>query len=302
MDILITGGTVFVSRAAAEYFAARGHRVSVLNRGNGVQPDNVTHIKADRHTLGDTLRDRHFDAVLDICAYSPDDVSDLLDALGGFGTYILISSSAVYPETLPQPFNEGQKCGENSIWGDYGVKKLAAEELLRSRTDDYYILRPPYLYGAGNNLYREAFMFECAERGQPVYLPKDGSMKLQFFHVRDLCRFMELLLAEKPAQRIFNTGNTSAVSVREWAELCYAAAGKTPEIRYVPESVPQRSYFPFYDYEYFLDVTAQSALMGGLTPLEEGLREAYDWWRSGGRDSVRKKPLLEYIDREINHI
>ena len=30
----------------------------------------------------------------------------LLDALGGYGQYVLISSSAVYPETLSQPFRE----------------------------------------------------------------------------------------------------------------------------------------------------------------------------------------------------
>ena len=36
MKILVTGGTVFVSRAAAAYFAAQGHDVSVLNRATAV--------------------------------------------------------------------------------------------------------------------------------------------------------------------------------------------------------------------------------------------------------------------------
>ena len=56
MDILVTGGPVFVSRSTAEYFAGRGHNVFVLNRGNDVQSVGVTHIKADRHALGDMLK------------------------------------------------------------------------------------------------------------------------------------------------------------------------------------------------------------------------------------------------------
>ena len=33
MKILVTGGTVFVSKYAAQYFAQKGHEVFVLNRG-----------------------------------------------------------------------------------------------------------------------------------------------------------------------------------------------------------------------------------------------------------------------------
>ena len=35
-----------------------------------------------------------------------------------------------------------------------------------------------------NNVYREAFVFDCALADRKFYLPKDGSMKLQFFHVK----------------------------------------------------------------------------------------------------------------------
>ena len=52
-----------------------------------------------------------------------------------------------------------------------------------------HILRPPYLYEPMNNVYREAFVFDCALADRKFYLPKDGSMKLQFFHVK---RFMQV--------------------------------------------------------------------------------------------------------------
>ena len=50
-----------------------------------------------------------------------------------------------------------------------------------------------YLYGPMNNVYREAFVFECALKERAFYLPKDGRMNLHFFHVHDLCLFMDIL-------------------------------------------------------------------------------------------------------------
>ena len=41
MKILITGGTTFVSRYAAEYFVSAGHDLTVLNRGNRQQVRGV---------------------------------------------------------------------------------------------------------------------------------------------------------------------------------------------------------------------------------------------------------------------
>lgn len=298
MKILVTGGTVFASRFTAEYFSEKGHEVYVLNRGNHPQSPNVNHILADRGSLGDTLKNYRFDAVLDVTSYNEKDVAALLDALGGFDNYVFVSSSAVYPETLPQPFSEGQVCGPNSIWGDYGTNKLAAEEYLRKRVPQAYLIRPPYLYGPMNNLHREAFVFECAEENRPFFVPKDGKMSLQFLHIRDMCRFMEVLLEKQPRQRVFNVGDPGVVDVRQWVELCYGVLGKTPELRYVSGDVPQRSYFPFYDYGYVLDVGEQMKLMTDITSLEQGLRESYEWF-SSNRGLVRRKPLMDFIDREL---
>ena len=178
--VLITGGTVFVSRFAATWFAENGYEVFVLNRGNHLQPENTTLIQADRHQLGDRLKHLSFDAVLDITAYDAQDVHDLLSALGPFDDYILISSSAVYPENLSQPFVETQPVGPNTIWGKYGTDKIAAEQELLKSVPNAYILRPPYLYGPMQNLYREPFVFDCAVQGRPFYIPGDGKMPLQF--------------------------------------------------------------------------------------------------------------------------
>ena len=292
--LLVTGGTVFVSKTVASYFSEKGYDVYVLNRGNNPQLPNVHWLQADRNALGDTLKDTHFDAVLDVTAYTKQDISDLLDGLETFDDYIMISSSAVYPETSEQPFKENEVLGNNKFWGNYGTDKIAAERELLLKVPNAYILRPPYLYGEGNNVYRESFVFDCAVQGRKFYLPKDGNMKMQFFHVKDLCRFIEILLHKKPEEHIFNVGNKDAVSIKEWVCLCYKTVGKEPEFVNINEDLEQRNYFSFYDYEYYLDVSKQYELMSDIIPMSEGLETAYQWYKNN-QDKVWKKPYIEFI-------
>lgn len=299
MRILVTGGTTFVSKFTAEYFVKRGDEVCVLNRGSREQVAGARLIKADRTQAAGLLSGEHFDAILDITAYTAQHIRGLLDTGVSFDDYILISSSAVYPETNPQPFTEDQPCGKNNIWGDYGVNKLEAERALIEHVPNAYILRPPYFYGIYENLYRDAFPFDCVIADRPFYLPGDGSMKLQFFHVADLCRFIEILLSRHPDNYIFNVGNRDVVTVRQWVELCYRAAGKTPDFISVDKSVPQRDYFCFYDYEYVLDVSKQTEPMPDTLPLEQGLREEFLWYKAHPDSVYNRKPYMEYIDTRL---
>lgn len=292
-NILVTGGTVFVSRTIAEYFAAKGEKVFVLNRGNHTQPEGVTPIICDRHNIGDVLKNYSFDIVIDVAAYTRGDVHALHTALGDFGVYVFISSGAVYPETLPQPFKETSKCGRNSIWGDYGTNKLAAEEYLLENVKDLYILRPPYLYGRGENLYRAPYIFDCAASGQTVFLPRND-LKLQFFDVEDLCGFIDILTVQKPANRIFNVGNPDTVTAEEWVRFCFEAAEKIPEIKTAPKEHFARNYFCFYDYDYALDVTEMLKLMPDTKPLKQGIREEYKWYLQN-QNAVLKRGYADYI-------
>ena len=296
--ILITGGTVFVSRYIAEYYVKQGHEVYVLNRNMREQSEGVKLIQADRHELGDMLKGYHFDIVIDT-AYTANDVNLLLDALGGYEDYVLISSSAVYPETNTQPFSEEQECGKNSVWGDYGLNKLKAEQYLFSNVKNAYILRPPYFYGVYENLYREGFPFDCALDDRTFYIPQNGDMKLQFFNVADLCRFIEILIEKHPTNRIFNVGNEDVITVKEWVKLCYKVAGKAPEFISVDKSVSQRDYFCFYDYEYVLDVSKMRELMSDTIPLEQGLKEEFLWYKENPDSVYFKKPYTEYIDENL---
>lgn len=298
MKILVTGGTVFVSKYVAEYYVNKGDEVWVLNRNNRSQVEGVHLIEADRHNCKDVLKGHYFDVVLDVTAYTAEDIKDLLAGLEGFGQYIMISSSAVYPEMNVQPFTEEQSVGLNKFWGQYGTDKIAAEDALLQAVPEAYILRPPYLYGPMNNVYREAFVFECAEKGRKFYIPKDGSMQLQFFYVKDLCRVVDEILQKKPIEHILNVGNEETITILEWVKMCYDVVGVPLEIVNVDETVEQRKYFSFYDYEYKLDVSRQKTLLSEIMDLQEGLQEAYEWYKSN-KSEVRRKDFIAFIDENM---
>ena len=294
--VLVTGGTVFVSKYVAKHCVEKGYDVYVLNRNNREQIVGVKLIEVDRHSIGGKLKDYHFDVIFDITAYTEDDINLLLDALGSYDQYIMVSSSAVYPEYASQPFGEDTVLAENKYWGIYGTNKIKAEAALLKREPNAYILRPPYLYGPMNNVYREAFVFECAINDRIFYQPKDGQLKLQFFYIDDLCKFMDIIVVKKPEVHIFNVGNKESISVNEWVKLCYKVAGKQAEFVNVTEDIEQRNYFSFTNYEYYLDITEQEKLMLETKSIEEGLKEAYEWYIENSGD-VNRKGYMDYIDK-----
>lgn len=293
--LLITGGTVFVSRFIAEFFKNINYEVYVLNRNTKIQVDGVKLIECDRNNIGCKLENHHFDFIIDVNAYNKSDIKNLLAALNGFSKYIFISSSAVYGEknTL---INENDECKYNPIWKKYGIDKREAELYLLSKVPDAYILRPPYLYGPMENLYRAAFVFECAEKKRPFYLPNDGNMKLHFFHVEDLCKVIRNIIEKQIDDHIFNVGNEDAISIKNWVEMCYNAVGvQNVEFINLYNESNQRDYFCFYDYEYQLDVTLQNKyFLEEKIMMIDGLRESYNWYKNN-KDKIEKKNYINYL-------
>ena len=96
MKILIIGGTRFLGRHLVNSARARGHEVTLFNRGK-TNPDlfrNVETISGDREKDLDQLSGA-YDAVIDTCGYFPRIVRMSAEALKDkVEKYIFISSIA----------------------------------------------------------------------------------------------------------------------------------------------------------------------------------------------------------------
>lgn len=116
--------------------------------------------------------------------------------------------------------------------------------------------------------------------------------------VGDLCKFIDILLEKRPSQHIFNVGNSDAISIRQWIELCYRVVGKEVEFKNVYANIDQRKYFSFYNYEYYLDVSKQHELMPNEKDLYEGIKESFMWYKDNA-EKVNKKTYFEFIDTSL---
>lgn len=123
-------------------------------------------------------------------------------------------------------------------------------------------------------------------------------MKLQFFHVEDLCKIIEKILKTHPKEQILNVGNTELVDINTFVELCYKVVGTPLEKVYVTNHDNQRDYFSFYNYEYALDVSRQNDLLPEQKNLFKGLKESYDWFKDNP-DEVVKKDYIKFIKQNF---
>jgi nucleoside-diphosphate-sugar epimerase len=207
MNILVIGGAKFIGWRLVELLGITGHAVTVINRGNYQRdyPDNVTHRVADRNdydkilaAVGDTI----YDAVFDMCGFVESDMQHTIKLFSGRAKkYVFISTAATYLEPLVLPITEDYPQGAHGIWGKYGSNKLACERVLLAAHEKTgfpaVIVRPSYVYGIGNTIDRETFLFDRITKNRTILVPGDGEAVVQLGEVTDLCR-ASLGIAETP--------------------------------------------------------------------------------------------------------
>lgn len=295
MKILVLGGTTFVSWYVVKRLAENGHDVTTVTRGTkkGIHGVRVSECYADRHDINQMkpiLNHIEFDYLIDISGYTETDVEIVYQCIADrkIRNYIFISSSAVYRESNILPIKESFETGENGVWAKYGTDKLAAEKFLmkmnRENNLPVTILRPPYIYGEGNNVYREAFIFDRLRDNLPIIVPDNGETLVQFIHIEDLYTTILRLLENGVTGEIFNVGNNSPISFYNWVTACMDAYGRTTPIvkfnNYKESGYTSRDFFPFFDYQYHLDISRISTFHKPEIDMKTGLKKALDWYKN----------------------
>ncbi len=260
---LVLGGGRFVGRAIANRLVAEGNEVYVLNRGNHPTPKGCKQLIADRNDpdqLAAALNSLQFDYVYDISAYTPKQTLLAIQLLTGRVKHFLhISSAAVYQDTEEFPLTETSPAGFNKFWGEYGIEKYRCEqELLKSFREDGFpvtIFRPFYIYGPGNHLDRESYVFRRLLNHAPIILPGMGRPIIQFGHIDDLVDTL-MYLTGKPESfgEIYNVTGEEAVTMQGWVKKCAEVIGVTPQIILVEVKevgYTSKEWFPFRDIHFF---------------------------------------------------
>lgn len=309
MNILLMGGTQFVSKELAKYMINKGYKVSIFTRNQS----NLDYEGIEEHFIGnrknatdlESLRNKKFDVIYDISAYTKEDVELLYQVLDkqSLKKYILCSSGAVYLPSV-EYLNEKSECGYNENWGEYGTDKLSAETFLQEKSISdkvsVSIVRPSYIYGAGNNLYRESYFFEKIEKGEIIPIP-DSSSQIQFVYISDLLKIFDKLLYMQ-AGGIYNVTNPEVTNWEKLVRCAALAVGRHARIKKVhyQGKLKAREFFPFRDCTYLLDVInlEKDNLPIPNIGLEDGMKLAYDWYKNNSNIDVDKK--MNKIEEAIN--
>ncbi len=229
MRILVLGGTKFLGRAFVEAALARGHELTLFNRGQtnaGLFPE-VEQLRGDRAGDLAPLEGRSWDAVVDPSGYVPAVVRTSAELLRDTSLYVFVSSVSVYADFSTGP-NEESACadlGEASAeelaedFSNYGALKALCEravtEVFRERS---LIVRPGLIVGPHDPTGRFTYWAHRLGRGGEILAPGPPEQRAQFVDVRDLADWL-VLCVERRVTGVYNATNEGVT----WRELLAGA-------------------------------------------------------------------------------
>ena len=243
LQVLVFGGTGFIGPKLVEHAIARGHTVTMFNRGKtnaDLFPD-VEKIKGNRWPDKDEglkgLEGRKWDVVFDDNGYYLRQVAESAKLLApNVGHYVYVSSISAYAKndvvgadetaalaSLADPTVETMGANFEHYGGLKVVCERAAEEALPGRVT---VIRPGYIVGPGDPTDRFTYWPVRFARGGDVVVPGAPDDPLQVIDVRDLAEWM-VRVAEQKTIGTFNAcGPKERLSWGRTLEACEKAAGK----------------------------------------------------------------------------
>lgn len=266
MRVLVTGGTGFVGLALAEQLIGSGHEVRLLAPTSPAHLLSDPKLAGAEVSIGDirnasvlekTLKG--VDAVVHLAAITPDarrernDPARIVEVnVGGTATLmqaaaqhapgariLLISSVAIYGTGDPVGHLWDEARDKPAPTSLYGITKQASEQvathLARLYDSDLLIARlgpifGPWEHDSGQRALQspQAQALALAKAGQEIILPR--TLAGDWLYSRDAAiALAALLLADKPAFRLFNVGAGCTISVSDW---CSAAVEHLLDLRW----------------------------------------------------------------------
>lgn len=311
MKLLILGGTAFLGRATVEAALARGHEVTLFNRGrtrSTLFPE-VEQLHGDRtHDLS-ALAGRRWDTVIDTSGYTSPvvhaSVSLLADAVEH---YTFISSQSVYADTSPPGIDE--RAPLQTLPGDieddddsstYGARKAlceqVAEQIMPGRV---LVVRAGLIVGPHDYIDRFPYWVRRIAQGGTVLAPGQPDQPVQLIDVRDMAEW-NIRMAELRQAGVYNvSGPPQGLTMAGMFDACKAASDSDAEFVWVDdpflvehEVTPFRElpfWVPAAEYPGFYEIDCRKAFAAGLTcrSLVETARDTLAWDRT--RESATEPP------------
>ena len=239
---------------------------------NAIKPDAVFHLAAVAHA-NRSNKDPFstFDHSMRTLENSLDSVKDKKPH------FIFLSSSMVYGNFTEDSVSETSICEPIGI---YGALKYGAEKLVIAYNQvfdlPYTIIRPSALYGERcvSRRVGQAFI-ENAIKGEELSINGNGSDKLDFTYIDDLCQGLMLCLVKQESKnQIFNLTFGEARSINDLSKIVLENFPEV-KIRINPRDnlMPERGT---------LDISKAKKILGYNPnfPIEKGFKNYINWYKN----------------------
>jgi nucleoside-diphosphate-sugar epimerase len=300
MRLLVLGGTSFLGRHLVNAALARGHSVTLFNRGRtnpGLWP-RVKELRGDRDSDLGALQGHSWDAVVDTSGYVPRVVRASAELLvEDVPHYTFISTISVYADFRRSwdeaaPVSELAEPASEDVHHHYGALKAVCErvveEIFPTRS---LIVRPGLIVGPWDPTGRFTYWAMRIALGGDVLAPEPRDLRVQFIDARDLADWI-VRQAEEGAVGLFNaTGPVPRPTLEELLETCRRTANPRARLHWVgadflrEREVGELQEVPFWlvdpDLAGFMNVDASKAMEAGLAfrSIEETVRDTVAWAR-----------------------
>lgn len=325
MNILVLGGTQFSGRSFVEQAVDAGHELTVLHRSPEAPglPDAVRHLIGDRDpndpdSKGDGLgaikalldSTERFDAVVDMCGYTPRVVRAACELLKDHADlYLFVSTISVYPtspDAVPtedwawDQLNQLEDPTVEEITGaTYGGLKVLCEQVVHEFFPENHIIpRPSIIAGPNDPTDRVTWWTRALTTQDRVIVPEPPAGLAQFVDSRDLAAFFLKCITERITGTYNCAGPQPGLTLHQFINRAHTALDSKAKLLEAPKAwLDEHDIQPYRDIPTWINDEVMSmyrtdytkATRAGLQnrPLEDTLRDIRAWDMQRGEPDLK---------------
>jgi nucleoside-diphosphate-sugar epimerase len=322
MKVLIIGGTGLISQAVTRLAVARGHSVTLLNRGKREAEfaGQVEELHADKHdpdAFRDALGRREFDVAADFIPFTPADIGEDVAVLAGrVGHFLAISSASAYEKPPSHYLVTEETPLANPFW-EYSRNKIAMEQAVWQAVENGFpgtVVRPSLTYSESfvPGVFSSGYgLFHRILQGKPIVSHGDGQSLWQMTFNDDFARgFVGLFGKREAVGQAYHITTDEVLTWDRIYQTMAEAVGREVRLVHVPtdfiETVDPHAGASLRGdkmYSTVLDNTKIKRAVPSFraeVSLREGMERCLAWFQAHPERKVPDPALDAAIDRILN--
>jgi NADH dehydrogenase len=251
MKVAITGATGFVGSYCVRGMLAAGHELRLLCRPGraGAVPENG-HPRCEIHT-GDLTDPGSLKGFLDgagllvhIASLHDHFSEEQMQAVNIRGTENLIAEAKRSAPASFRFFIVSSAVIGAPVYSYYRDSKRVQEKIIRGSGLEWASFRPTLVYGVGDMRHTAPLLRRCAKPRGTLWVPHDGTSKINPVHVEDVVDAMlKFLDFDRGVDCVYELAGPEGIAYNEFIDTTIAAVGGGVRRRNIAKKWADRAIF-----------------------------------------------------------